>query len=320
MKISRLQIIFLILTIFLLIEIKYNLFLINYTNFGFKLPCEPTFKTNNQFYVNIDGEIYPKIIRLANNKSINFKCLQKNKKSKIILLWNLFGDIYRYPNGNTEFINNGCPVTNCHITDKKSMIAIADFVVIHIPSKFEPLPSSRPKNQRVIFMSYESPVNHPLRKGYSHYFNLTSTYSYDSDFPAGQLNMVWQKNPEFNPNKNYLLGKTELATAIISNCNSKSKRLVYIKEMKKLMKVDVYGRCGEPCEHVECKLDLSVRYMFYLAFENSFCKNYITEKFWDTLKFDLIPVVMGKGKYNQYVSIFKINLQCNLLIGTEIKD
>jgi hypothetical protein len=45
--------------------------------------------------------------------------------------------------------------------------------------------------------------------------------------------------------------------------------------------------------HDFCFDDLSANHSFYLAFENSNCQDYITEKFWRTLTKPVIPVVMG---------------------------
>jgi alpha-1,3-fucosyltransferase len=82
--------------------------------------------------------------------------------------------------------------------------------------------------------------------------------------------------------------------------------------MKKYIQVDVYGKCGGlKCKSYknktvnrfsECdRQDLSRDYLFYLAFENSICTDYITEKFYDTLKNDLEPVVLGAGPYDQWI-------------------
>ena len=49
------------------------------------------------------------------------------------------------------------------------------------------------------------------------------------------------------------------------------------------------GRCDEECDHIERD------YMFYLSFENSLCDHYVTEKLWNWLKRDIVPVVMGQG-------------------------
>ena len=40
-------------------------------------------------------------------------------------------------------------------------------------------------------------------------------------------------------------------------------------------------------------------YWFYLAFENSNCPDYITEKLWRVLDLNIVPVVMGGGNYSR---------------------
>ena len=46
-------------------------------------------------------------------------------------------------------------------------------------------------------------------------------------------------------------------------------------------------------KHSDCWKMVAKKYKFYLAFENSNCVDYITEKFWDALKFKVLPIVMG---------------------------
>lgn len=59
---------------------------------------------------------------------------------------------------------------------------------------------------------------------------------------------------------------------------------MYVRELQKYVSVDVYGSCG-PLKCGQTFLDthcyqqvLAPNYKFYLAFENSLCQDYITEK------------------------------------------
>ena len=96
---------------------------------------------------------------------------------------------------------------------------------------------------------------------------------------------------------------------------------MYIEELRKYIKVDIYGGMGKPCPkefrdrnknvttinnaHPNegiCKEIIYHEYKFYFAFENSICEDYITEKFFLTLLRPIIPVVLGAGPYDYYVS------------------
>lgn len=46
---------------------------------------------------------------------------------------------------------------------------------------------------------------------------------------------------------------------------------------------------------------ISNKYMFFLAFENSFCDDYVTEKLFDSILFDSVPVVYGLGNYEKWL-------------------
>lgn len=39
-------------------------------------------------------------------------------------------------------------------------------------------------------------------------------------------------------------------------------------------------------------------YKFYLSFENSICRDYVTEKFYNALLFKTVPIVYGGANYS----------------------
>ena len=59
----------------------------------------------------------------------------------------------------------------------------------------------------------------------------------------------------------------------------------------------MYGECGNlSCSRTnetECWAMVERDYFFYLSFENSLCKDYITEKFFNAMKKKLVPIVLG---------------------------
>ena len=61
--------------------------------------------------------------------------------------------------------------------------------------------------------------------------------------------------------------------------------------------MDIYGACGNlTCLRKDGEFFdmLKKEYKFYLAFENSNCKEYITEKFfYNGLRHNILPIVMG---------------------------
>ena len=58
----------------------------------------------------------------------------------------------------------------------------------------------------------------------------------------------------------------------------------YVQELRKYINVDIYGRCGDihycdkDSEYEDCRARTVRQYKFYLSFENSNCREYITEK------------------------------------------
>jgi hypothetical protein len=81
-----LSLFFTILAIFLYSNFQ-NKIAKNYIQNVINSECYPIRKNYVNKYYEIDNEFYPKSLLLHQNKSINFKCLNQNKKIKIILFW-----------------------------------------------------------------------------------------------------------------------------------------------------------------------------------------------------------------------------------------
>ncbi len=278
--------------------------------------CSPFSSERVQYSASIDGEKYPKRIPLRENSSLNFDCMNRNKSPKVILYWTGFYDRADYYFGvgvGDPFVKHKCPVFNCEVTNDRKRVNESKLVVVSMINQNEIgyLPSTRPDGQRWIFYLIESPIHAGGYSSYNDYFNMSVTYKHASDFASHysyESHYIWEENKNFDDNFDYTTGKTEFAAIVVSNCGGSSHRLTYIDEMKKYVNVSVFGNCGAPCMKTyangsegDCKEIISTQYKFFLAFENSLCSEYITEKFFITLRYNIIPIVLGAGDYSQYI-------------------
>jgi alpha-1,3-fucosyltransferase len=94
---------------------------------------------------------------------------------------------------------------------------------------------------------------------------------------------------------------------VVSNCNARSRREAYVEELQKYIDVDIFGKCGTITCDVEgaraqagnCATAVADEYKFYLSFESTFAKDYVTEKFFMRMNMNLVPIVLGQGDYNR---------------------
>lgn len=170
-----------------------------------------------------------------------------------------------------------------------------------------------------MFFSRESPVNTLGNWNiWDDLFNWTITYRPSSDVFAPYATIVKHnqkiQSKTVNTSNNFQQRKSRLCLAKISNCNKY--RLDFIMELKKYIDVDVIGRCKDLI-NPELKLDCPrgttddychrrlQEYKFYLAFENSFCEDYVTEKFYfNALEKGMVPVTLSGANFqNPLVAI-----------------
>jgi len=127
---------------------------------------------------------------------------------------------------------------------------------------------------------------HTQHIGEKDVFNWTATYRSDSELVAPYEKWVYyDETIHRKPTTvNYAANKTKKVAWFVSNCGANNNRLDYARDLQKFIQVDIYGACGtENCPRDfadNCFGILSNEYKFYLAFENSNCRDYITEKFY----------------------------------------
>ncbi len=160
----------------------------------------------------------------------------------------------------------------------------------------------------------------PFLDPFENYFNWTMTYLPESDIPLpyGRIEPLSSApNTEIERFKiqetvrlshvNPAKGKTKLAIWLVSNCHARSNRMEYVRKLQKYIHVDIIsteGKCGGkdlcPKSRNEdvCYDMIEQTYKFYLAFENSICRDYVTEKFFNSIGRNIVPIVLGGANYS----------------------
>ncbi|XP_047995210.1 alpha-(1,3)-fucosyltransferase C-like [Leguminivora glycinivorella] len=237
--------------------------------------------------------------------------------------------------GRQGFIERNCKYTNCYVTSDKNLlgdvskfdvIAFAGPEVAYTPT-VKLKPPKRSPHQKYAFASIESAGNYPICSNrLDNFFNWTWTYRLDSESRWGyiiirdaenkiigpDIDMNWMKLEEMDPVSEELAvqlrNKTKGAAWFVSNCRTRNLREKFAKELQQELKsydlkLDVYGKCGPfNCEgEEECFQMIKRDYYFYLSFENSFSKDYVTEKLLHGLKYNAIPIVYGGANYTRFM-------------------
>ena len=216
-----------------------------------------------------------------------------------------------------QLANPQCAVRSCRISYNKGDLAFSDVVIFHgsdMPSVAQMRKASEKRHpkQKWVFYNQENPhYLHLNLATYNGYFNWAITYQRDSDVvaPYGSYARLGSEDEVPKAGKNYAEGKDKLVAWAVSNCGYM--REDFVRKLMQYIPVDVYGACArrfgqtQTCRRFSSECGQLLKpYKFYLSFENSFCDDYITEKYWDTpFDNDIVPVVMGGSNYNSQVAI-----------------
>ncbi|XP_061382434.1 alpha-(1,3)-fucosyltransferase C-like [Danaus plexippus] len=199
------------------------------------------------------------------------------------------------------------------------------------------LPKRRDPKQKYIYANLESAASYPVCTSvWNYFFNTTWTYRLDSTLfwpyfiiedsnnirVGPKKNIHWMNISDMDPIDKDLkvkfkfileatIGlKSKAAAWFVSNCNTMSLRELFVKQLEEQMHVyalelDVYGDCGKlQCSQINmkgCELMLQKNYYFYLAFENTFSEDYVTEKILHALRHDTVPIVFGGANYTRFM-------------------
>ncbi|KZS12668.1 alpha-(1,3)-fucosyltransferase C [Daphnia magna] len=238
------------------------------------------------------------------------KLLADNKNStsrsfKLILMWSTWMSTM----ADEPLVKARCPVTSCLFTSDMSLIHQSDVVVLYIDTLTD-VPMNRQPHQRFVFAQLESPANTKLdtisdpRLRYD-YFNWTMTYRRDSDVILrdyyGSLVKISNSTTRIiKQNEATLIrSKTKLVAWFVAHCTTPIRREEYVRQLSQFVTVDIFGRCSQECPS-NCDDMLRSDYKFYLALENSWCPDYVTEKFIRPLAYDAVPIVLGGADYGRF--------------------
>ncbi|XP_025078930.1 alpha-(1,3)-fucosyltransferase C-like isoform X3 [Pomacea canaliculata] len=177
------------------------------------------------------------------------------------------------------------------------------------PDCVKPVPPRAFPDQVYVYFMLEPPPKlwFPRPKiSWSSAFNWTWGYRHDADIRTTYFYLEHSKQlPNISFLKDLVQKKEKPAAWFVSNCHEdQAQRLRYVERLKEVLPVDVYGACGTlHCTTLAKECDtMLTKYFFYLSFENSFCQDYVTEKFSRAFLKDVyvVPVVRGGLNYSHH--------------------
>ncbi|KAG7271858.1 hypothetical protein CRUP_028230 [Coryphaenoides rupestris] len=184
------------------------------------------------------------------------------------------------------------------ITADRKLYGKADAVFFHhrdIRSDMRNMPQEpRPPHQKWVWWNKESPANSSPIAAANNLFNLTCNYRTDATVWAPYGSLSQRKVAEDFK----LPPKDKLVCWIVSNWQDRFVRVKFYNELKKHIHIHTFGGAfGKRVSSDEgSKIITSCK--FYLSFENSIYKDYMTEKLFKPMFMQTVPIVLGPSRRN----------------------
>ena len=199
----------------------------------------------------------------------------------------------------------------CELSYDKERFLDARAVIFHGPDRpsIEELRMlySHPVRMKQIwvFFSMENPLNTRFHEELEGMFNFSMSYRLEADIHFPYRHYFRRKDQLGALRRtNYAENKTKQVAWLVSHCGELRDKLANKLESN-LVNLEVGGKCRKfyTAKIKKCKGGIMCsqtlrQYKFYLAFENNFCRDYVTEKYWlHPFENNMIPIVLGGADY-----------------------
>lgn len=209
-----------------------------------------------------------------------------------------------------------CEVKNCYLMDDRTALPEEDFaaIIFYADASWdgdeEDVPSKRTSSQRYIYFNDKPPMlngDDGIQFIPNSFFNWTMSYRSDSDIVNRPGRVIRRANNYSIPSKEEIIGRTNSLMFFASSCNSTNRREQLLEELRKYVTLDTYGQCGDHfCDTPQDCFEKMSNYNFYLAFEESYCKDYTSKGLYEALQYDVVPVVFGGADYDSLTPPFSV--------------
>ncbi len=187
----------------------------------------------------------------------------------------------------------------------RNRFAEADVVVFHTPNMvFKPgFVPEKGFGQVWVSWSLESEVNYPIINDPR--FEVKMTYQREADIWIPYFTNNYPNYLEALKNTPDESNKDNYFASFISSPFNQSGRLEYLLKLSEFIDIHHYGRFMKNTELAndqgrKSKKEVIDRYKFVIAFENSCCPDYVTEKFFDAFVSRSVPVYLGAPNVDEY--------------------